>query len=88
MQASNGLFYDILQVVTMVIGLVIIIWFCKVAIRVVYKNTKYMLDEEEGKPYESIEDWKNEIKHLKWPTIVMVFLIIMLTILINIYFPN
>lgn len=47
-----------------------------------------MIDEEGGKPYESIEDWKEEVRHLKWPTIIMIILIIVLIILIDSYFPN
>ena len=78
----------IIQVIILLIGLVAVVRVCLYAIKIVYKNTKQVIDEEDGKPYESIEDWKKEVRHLKWPVIIMVILIIIIIILINIYFPN
>ena len=32
----------------------------------------FFYEEDEGKPYESIHDWYKDIRHLIFPTIVMV----------------
>ena len=35
------------------------------------------------KPYESIEDWYQEVRHLKWPVILFLILVLVLIILID-----
>jgi hypothetical protein len=42
----------------------------------------FFYDESEDKPYESIQDWYKDIKHLITPTIVM----IVLGIAVSLYF--
>jgi len=40
----------------------------------------FFYDEGEGKPYESFQDWIDEIRHLIWPTIIMSSIIIFLLV--------
>lgn len=44
-----------------------------------------MIGEPHDKPYQSIEDWKREVRHLKWPTIILMILVAGLALLIDIY---
>jgi|GEM_PF-2383106 len=37
-------------------------------------KSNFFYDEDDRKPYESIQDWVNEIKHLIAPTLVMAIL--------------
>jgi hypothetical protein len=47
------------------------------------ENKYHNEEEEDGKPYESIRDWWDEISHLKWPLIVTGILVLILIILID-----
>ena len=50
------------------------------------ENKYHNEEEEDGKPYESIQDWLNEISHLKRPLIILVILVSILIILIDLNF--
>ena len=39
--------------------------------------------DEDDKPYESIQDWLDDISHFKWPMIIMGLLVILIIILIH-----
>lgn len=44
-----------------------------------------MIDQFDGRPYQSIEDWKKEVRHLKWPTIIILLLILVFILFIDLY---
>ena len=42
--------------------------------------------EDKDKPYESFEDWKKDVAHLKWPTIIMGILLLILLIYLSYFY--
>lgn len=47
------------------------------------ENKYHNEEDEEDEPYESIQDWLDDISHLKWPLIIMGILVPILLILID-----
>lgn len=39
--------------------------------------------KKEDDPYESIDDWYNDIRHFKWPLIVLVIVLILLVLFLQ-----
>jgi hypothetical protein len=50
-------------------------------------KTGVTIEEEDDKPYESVEDWKKEVRYIKWPVIILIIFITVLFIFIAIYLP-
>lgn len=40
-------------------------------------------EDADNKPYESLDDWKKEVSHLKWPSLVLLLIILVLISLIQ-----
>ncbi len=41
---------------------------------------------EDDKPYTSLEDWKKEVAHLKWPSIILIIVILIIIIPYDVFF--
>ncbi|MCF8276465.1 MAG: hypothetical protein K9J17_07005 [Flavobacteriales bacterium] len=45
-----------------------------------------MPEDEDEKPYTSFQDWKKEVAHLKWPSIISLILLFILIVLYDVFF--
>jgi hypothetical protein len=40
-------------------------------------------EEDDGKPYQSMDDWYQEVRHLKWPMIIFLIALLLLLVIIQ-----
>ncbi|MGK7392017.1 MAG: hypothetical protein ACNS60_16820 [Candidatus Cyclobacteriaceae bacterium M2_1C_046] len=47
------------------------------------KKKIYQANKDKTKPYESFDDWLQDVKHLKWALLIVVIIIVMVFILLD-----